>query len=216
MKLNDINTGEILEITFSYMDKECNIELSLFDKNGCNIVVPAILYKDKPILPDHLQDKKITYKTERGFYEYSDFCMNLKMLNDKYIYCINCEEEGERVNRRETYRVFVGEDTIVKHTNDKGEEKTFKAMIGDISISGMSIISSYEMNVGDSIETLYKSETYRVMLQGIIVRTAETNKKNSKLYGIKFNERTEVLGKAIMRRQLENRNKRKGLSQSKL
>lgn len=209
LKLTDIKAGEKLEISFNYMDKEYAMDLLVHDKSDCSIILPAILHKDNPVFPMELDSKKIVYKTERGLYEYTEFEMDLKKLNNKYVYCVNCEQIAEKINRREAYRVFIGEEVVIKHFDRLGKEQTFKANLKDLSLTGMGIVSNYEMEEGDIVETLYKADHYRVVLQGTIVRIEECEHIKSKIYGVKFNGRTEVLGKAIIKRQFDNKKRRK-------
>lgn len=73
----------------------------------------------------------------------------------------------------------------------------------------MAVILPYELELGTLLNTVYKVDNKtKLNITGKVVRTEKTD-NNRYLHGCKFNERSEVLGKILLKRQLEY--KRRGL-----
>ena len=204
MRLECIPEGELLNVKFEYLGKDYDMQLSLFAKYHEYIVVPAILDKGIPRDPDDLKDKRIIYKTQNGIFEYSDIKVELRTLSENYVYKIASGQDVVKLNRREAYRVFIGESIVIKCTSANNKERTFMAILKDISILGMGIVSANEIGVGDYIETVYQvNNGLRILLNGTVIRVSDMSGRRSRVYGIKFDGRTEVLSKIIMQRQIE-------------
>lgn len=209
MRLVMVPTEELLELTFTYGGKEFSMGVELFKKTAHNVFIPAILDCGVAIEATKLENAMLTYKTELGYFQFKDLKIRLMKLNSNFIYCVESEQESERVNRREAYRVFVGMEVAIKTTDSAGKERNITAIIKDISIVGLGIVTTYDLNIGDEVEAVYTAkDTMQMLLKGTVVRVVEIENRKGKLYGIKFNSRTETLSKYIMRSQLERKSGR--------
>ena len=210
MRLEFIENNEEIELEFNYVDKQYNIKVNVHDKVSLrNVIIPAILDAGVPIHPNELKDLKIYYKTDHGIYEYNELEILPSKLGDKHIYCVKSDIDAERINRREAYRLFVGDSVEVRYKDKGNVERTFGGILRDVSIVGMCIVTTLELEMGSILETYFTAGNgFKVNLKGAIVRIQNIPNKRSKIYGVKFDTRTELLSKVIMKRQIDNKLKK--------
>lgn len=117
---------------------------------------------------------------------------------------VKAKLRGEEVNRRGGFRVFIGETGYVQ-INGQGEEKTIT--VKDVSISGFSIVSSEELQVGGgTIKLTYVDDEQKILLRGVVVRQEEL--PNSKiLYGCELLHTPSSFGKYLNKKQMDKKSK---------
>ena len=135
--------------------------------------------------------------------------INLPLYGTAHI--IRSEVEGKRFNRRDYFRLWLGQHCNIALRGSKAQHD---AMVKDISSTGVGLIvkKEYEVNVGDAIEIQFNFEKYNEhkedytfslhTLLGEVVRVVDKNEK-ANLVGCKLTEGQEEVSKFIAQRQRE-------------
>lgn len=120
-------------------------------------------------------------------------------------------KEGKRFNRRDNFRVWLGQYCNIALRGSKAQHE---AMVKDISYSGVGLIikKEYEIDIGDVVEIQFNVEKYNEQkedyqftlhtLKGEIVRIVDQGEKVN-LVGCKIIEGQEEVRKFVAMRQRE-------------
>lgn len=123
------------------------------------------------------------------------------VYKDQNCYKCTMKANGISVNRRDSYRLFVGvEATAQIGTNRKGIE----TLVKDISESGFSFVTDakVETQIGVPVHIVFDIEKYHFNLQGRLVRLEE-NEANKLIYGCKLILPNSNISKYIAEKQRE-------------
>ena len=157
-----------------------------------------------------------------------DCAVNLLYIEGKHVYCwrglqikairyennvYHCAElssEGEILNRRGAYRVYLGSQMLLTCFTANGP-KNIKVLVKDISETGMAFFSKEEFSVGRTVRLHLKvSEKHELQLSSQIIRTQNFDDKVETLYGCKFSEKNSLLTTYLMKLQQEKQRQRLG------
>lgn len=110
------------------------------------------------------------------------------------------KREGVEVNRRENFRVYIGEDGMAQiNEHKKGRE----VLVKDVSISGFAIVAKDDLEADDAkVRLSYKDKESRIILQGQVVRK-ELIDESKILYGCKLEKTPDGLAKYLNQKQTE-------------
>ncbi|MGP1434606.1 MAG: PilZ domain-containing protein [Catonella sp.] len=127
------------------------------------------------------------------------------------VHAIRAPKEGRRFNRRDNFRIWLGQYC---HIALRGTKAQHDAMVKDISNDGVGLIikKEQELNIGDSVEVQFNFEKYNEQkedyqftlhtLKGEIVRIVEQNEKVN-LAGCKIVDGREAVEKFVAMKQRE-------------
>ena len=97
---------------------------------------------------------------------------NLRMKDKAYL-AIACSQEGKRINRRDAFRIFVGEQGIAEMA---GTSQRLNVTVRDLSLTGFSFVTDInEWNDETSVVWLNFPGRYgeKMRMQGSVVRKKE-------------------------------------------
>lgn len=155
--------------------------ISESDKNSIKQIlkqsdfVAIDLTKAKNLFIDFDSDK-INYSVIAVVKEKAYIFKNCKLrciqVKDRQIHILQCEEEGIKLVRRETYRIEIGKDMLVRNQLVK---------LRDLSIGGVSFISAKDADfaIGDIFSISFNDEK-EISMQVQIVRIEEYKKEENK------------------------------------
>lgn len=208
MKFNDIPDGSNLELRFSYQGKEYFANVNLQFKKADKIYIKAIQVNDCYLDKVNLCDTKIIYKSDDGLYIFTKINLKLTSFLGIYMYAVTSGHIAERINRREDIRVGVKEVLPIKMIKKSGVLIKHYGFLKDISLAGMGIVLSHRVEDAAAIEVIVDlNEVGKVTLLGQVVRITELSNNNGYLYGCKFNDLKDILGRYIIKQQITDRSK---------
>lgn len=109
-------------------------------------------------------------------------------------------QEGQVVNRRENFRVYIGEDGMAQIDE---HEKDREVLVKDVSISGFAIVAKDDLEADDAkVRLSYKDKESRIILQGQVVRK-ELIDESKILYGCKLEKTPDGLARYLNQKQTE-------------
>ncbi len=163
-----------------------------FDAEGINYYFIGN-YREKPYLFENVTVERIT----------------LPIYGTAHI--LRCAEPGRRFNRRNNFRVWLGQYCHIALRGSRGQHD---AMIKDLSSTGIGLIikKDQEVNVGDAVEIQFNTEKYNEQredyeftlhtLKADIVRVVDQSEKVN-LVGCTITEGAEAIEKFVAKKQRE-------------
>ncbi len=212
MKLQEIKEGEPIVITVKN-EAEAEIEYRaqvLFCKQD-------ILFIEPIRVDDRLVNFKgenlrimITYVPRDEMPVQWKGCTIRDIIYDgKRYHILYCVHEGKHVNRRETYRQYVGYNGILQLGPNR---KTIDVTVKDISVTGISFVSvtKYEKKDVGLFHLSYIDEEFNipVQLSGEVVRVEELEDTRI-LYGCRIVETSLNVGSYIAHKQKKEAERRR-------
>lgn len=119
--------------------------------------------------------------------------------------------DAEVLNRRGSYRVYIGEQMTLTAFSAQGP-KNYPVHLKDISESGMAYFSKEEFDVGRTVRLhLAIKKGVELQLSAQIIRIQEFENRQDRLYGCKFIEKNNRLVGYLMHLQQERQKQKMGI-----
>lgn len=211
MKIGEITDDSVISVNIVRGDMSANLSTTVayvtdgalyvnpFMHNGAilNFAVPDLriaLFAVKPgEVPNYWPSVSVTRE----------------MLDGNTFHCIRTDAPGVRHNRRNAFRVFVGEEANV--TPEKGVEIE-KVTVRDISATGVGFMTlpadKPKFALGDTIRLRYmdNEQRFSVDVTARVVRTELTDK--GCVHGCAFTKLYPSVDRYVANKQLKNRGRR--------
>lgn len=163
-------------------------------------------------------DIKVIHRTRERLLAWSNAKGSIEFLDGKLFHVLQVSKEAESYNRRNSYRVPYGKACDCIHRRyEKAEalgrmedvlNRKFRAIIKDISESGVAFIAMETLEKKDFIEFVLDAEGIRMECEARVVRcTPVEGSERKKLYGCVLTKMSREYGKFVLdiqRKQLQN------------
>lgn len=127
-------------------------------------------------------------------------------------YLARCFGEAEHYNRRESYRIFVGE-TMEVGVYKEGQHKLLNVLVHDLSEGGMCFVDTGALDVSRTVRiNIAISEEEKLSVGGLIIRKDYNEERKIYTYGCHFSDRNRRLGEYIMLKQRDKQAQKNGRS----
>ena len=206
MKLTDIDVETKLIIKFKYKEKPYSMIVQVVARSSKYIVIPSILQNNEVVDPNTLEDIELLYTVKDGIFRYPLTKLEASVFNGMRAYLVSYEEDVVRFNRREAYRVFIGELVKIDIATVDGKKRTIEGILKNISITGMAIILKQDIEIGGTISILYDFEGIYIHLLGKVIRKEKVGRYRAFSYGCMFKDSNYSINRVIMIKQLRNKN----------
>jgi c-di-GMP-binding flagellar brake protein YcgR len=210
VRIYDIEIENKLIIKFIYKDKPFKMVVDLIAKKNKSIIIPSILENNKALAPSSLANVEIIYTVKEGIYQFKSTKFEANIYQGMRVYYVTSQEEVSRLNRREAFRVFIGELSQIDVDAEDGTKKEFEGVLRDISVSGMCIVLKNELDIGTTISIIYNYEGLNIHLLGKITRKDKVERYNAFIYGCKFKETNNGVNRVVVLKQIRGSTKSKG------
>ncbi|NLL71989.1 MAG: PilZ domain-containing protein [Clostridiales bacterium] len=202
MYIEDIAQGTSIEIEIRLnghlMSFHSEVDLTFKD----SILIAPIIYNEKTIGFDEDCLMHLIVNSNDKVYLWDIIEIKLVRYEDKIYHKIDVQGEGRPYNRRDAFRIYIGEDMPI-YINTANGPAALSVLVKDISETGVGFISKEELEIERTIRLKLKDHHYIINLSGKIVRKEFLPHLNSFLYGCKFIEKDQKLGGFIARKQGE-------------
>lgn len=205
MKIFEIDTENKLIIKFNHFDRDYSLFVSLLAKSSHYIVIPSILKNNEVVDPALLKNAEIIYTVKDGVFRFPISKLEPEVFKGMRVYYTYSEGETEIENRREAYRVFIGEIVSVLVTNPNGKKRNVEGILKDLSVTGMCVISKMEFEEGAEMQIIFNFEGVNFLLLGQVVRKEKVNRFRAFSYGVKFNTPNYSLNRILMVKQIRSK-----------
>jgi hypothetical protein len=202
LHIDSIAKGGLMEV-----EVRCNGKTVTFKSEVAHIVNSSIL-----IAPIKVNEQTIgfsescqinfLYVSEGKLFLWERANVKLVKYDGVIYHKIDIFGDGKPFNRRDSYRMFIGEDMPV-YVNTASGPTALSVLIKDLSETGVGFIAKEDIDIDRTIRLKLKDNNMILNLSGIIVRKEFLNNLGSYLYGCRFNEKNDKLSKFIAKKQGE-------------
>ncbi len=206
MKITDIETDKKCIFRFMYKEKTYSMNVDIIAKSSKYIIIPAILNNNQVLDPSLVTEAVFIYTVKDGVFMYTNINVSTSVIMDMRVYLLSSEEDIARVNRREAYRVFIGEITKMITVSRGGRKRLQEGILKDVSVIGMGVVLKSDLEIGSGISILYNYEGLNVHLVGEIVRKNKLGRYRAFTYGCRFREPNNNINRIVVLKQIKNKN----------
>lgn len=204
MRLNEVEIGKPIQIILILDDKRLEFDTVIQAVVGESVLVDPITDGTKTVGFKNHDALAVYVGTDKKPYGWSRVQVKLVKYQDKVYHQLLTDVEGSTLNRRGSYRQYVGHGGVVINMGKK-----YRAIIKDVSTNGCGFVCDEEFTIGDNIVVAFSDEEYDFSIHCTIVRkfTIEENGKN--VYGCKTHTVNRKIEQYIMERQREDMRRKK-------
>lgn len=157
-------------------------------------------------------DVSIVYRGTERMWKWEHVKAGVARLDGAPVHTFSSKEPGQVYNRRESFRVQIGESLLMNkimssdETDENGEimEKTvrFEALLSDLSVNGAGLYANEEMGLGTTISFEMPTSLGILSCRGEIVRKSAVKDKPFRyFYGCDFTVVRKDLERYLFERQ---------------
>ena len=202
MKIIDIDTESKLILKFRYKEKSYSMSVTIIVKSKHYIVIPAILERNQVVDPETLLDRELVYTTKEGIFRYEQVKLEFATFMGMRVYYASSEEDIAKMNRREAFRVFIGDLVKITVMLPNGRRKYVEGILKNLSIAGMGILLKQDFEIGATMRIVYEFEGVSFLLSGQVVRKEKVARYRAFNYGCRFKEPNNSINRIIILKQL--------------
>lgn len=145
----------------------------------------------------------LLYVGENQVFSWKNIKLKAVRYDKKIYHSAELAGDAEILNRRGSYRVYIGEQMTLTAFSAHGPQN-YPVHLKDISESGMAYLSKEEFDIGRTVRlhlSIKKGMTLQLSAQ--IIRVQEFENRQERLYGCKFIEKNNQLISFLMHIQQE-------------
>lgn len=202
MQIDEITTGSHIELEVKYNGHTMSFRSDVITVRNNSILISTIKVNEQTIGFSEKCKMNFLYKSEGKLYIWENVEVKLVKFDGSICHKIDLFTDGKPYNRRDSYRMYIGEDMPL-YVNSASGPIALTVLVKDISETGVAFITKEEIDIDRTIRLRIKDNVLLINLSGVVVRKEFLPNLNSYLYGCKFNEKNDKLGKYIARRQGE-------------
>lgn len=202
MLIEDIPIGSGIELDVRYSGHSMSFRSEILLIINNSILISPIMVNEQTVGFNENCRINLIVKIEGKVYLWSNATVKLVKYDGVIYHKIDALGEGKPYNRREAYRMYIGEDMPI-YINTATGPLAINVLVKDLSETGVGFITNEDLDIDRTIRLRIKDNNYIISLSGIIIRKEYLTHLDSFLYGCKFNEKNNKLGNYIARKQGE-------------
>lgn len=203
MTIADLAEHSVVTLVVTMGMKSRDLTTTIAQVNPDYILLEPILIDGKTVGFGSSCTIDLVYVEEPAVFGWRSVSLSLTKTKGKVYYKIPLSEEAQPYNRRNAFRVYIGETMqifVFQHTGPK----PFDVLVRDISETGFGFISKEKYDVSRTVRfTIPLTDRKSLALAAKIVRREFDEEKQTYSYGCKFAESSASLSGYLMQRQRE-------------
>ncbi|MDO5293816.1 MAG: PilZ domain-containing protein [bacterium] len=225
MEMKELKLGRSIEILVTREDYKLHLISKLEDVCEDHISVTLIEGNGRKFIFKDTDQIEFIYKDDNRLYKFRHLKGAITVLDNTYVHSFYGPVEGESFNRRNAFRVFLGEENTFSWTGNGYEEilheyrekmeeangerltKDCPCIIKDLSENGAGIFTNERLELSDFVSFELLTSLGKIRCIGKVVRVSnERQGMYRTLYGVQFTEVSNVISKyifAVQRLQLK-------------
>lgn len=199
MRLNEVKPGTPVKIEIIQGKKKLEFDSQAVNVVNNNLLIDCIRYQNAVLNLNakNVQINLIAFMLPLPI-QFTNVKIELFHQGEKMYHCVAAPYQGRKMNRRNSFRVFIGESGIIQVGENK---RTQDILVKDISETGFAIMSERDLNADNAnVRLEYKDKGTTIILQGKVVRK-EKVLKNNFLYGCRLEKNPKGLGSYLAKKQ---------------
>ena len=178
-----------------------------------SVAVSSIVAKGRMFHFEDTDDVTIIYRGEERMWKWEHVKTGLARLEGETVHTFSSREPGQVYNRRESFRVPIGESllmyrVITEKTEEDGEEKEvektipFEGLLADLSVNGAGVYTDEELEMDSIIGFDMPTHLGIMSCRGKVVRRMDVyDKPFRNFYGCEFTKIRKELERYLFERQ---------------
>lgn len=214
MLIKDVQVGKTLEILIDREGYHYRFVSKIEGVTANSVAVSLIATAKRSFHFEETDDITIVYRAER-MWKWEHVKGGIAMLEGYPVHTFTTKSEGVTYNRREAFRVPMGENVLMNRfekkmiLNPETEKEElvetpvpFEAWLSDLSISGAGIFTNEELEAGEKVSFDLVTKLGIISCTGKVVRESVVYDRPQKFfYGIEFLLAKNVLDRYLVERQ---------------
>lgn len=210
MLIKEMVLGRKLEVLVDREGYHYRLVSKIEGTTDYTVAVSAIVAKGRMFHFEEGDDVTIVYRGEERMWKWEHVKPGLARLEGETVHTFSSREQGQVYNRRESFRVPIGESLLMyrifSKKNEEGETvetmKPFEGLLSDLSVSGAGLFTDEEMDVDAMMGFDMPTHMGIMSCRGKIVRRAEVyDKPFRNFYGCEFTQVRKELERYLFERQ---------------
>lgn len=202
MQIDDIPKGGNIELEVKLNGHAMSFRSDVVAIKNNSVLINSIKVNDQTIGFSDKCQLNFIFKSENKVFIWENVSVKLVKFDGNVYHKIDLYGEGKPYNRRDSYRMYIGEDMPL-YVNTASGPTAISVLVKDISETGVAFITKEEIDIDRTIRLKLKDNNALISLSGVIIRKDFLPNLNSFLYGCRFNEKYNKLGKFIAKKQGE-------------
>lgn len=207
MLIDEIPVGASIEIEVRFCGRSMSFNSEVQFKRENSIFINPITVNERTVGFNDKCRINLIVKANGKVFLWENVEVRLIRYDGNIYHRITLQGDGKPYNRREAYRMYIGEDMPIYINTPEGPN-LINVLVKDISETGVGFITKEELDVERIIRLRLKDFNNVIYITGSIVRKEYLPHLDSYLYGCKFTEKNDHLGKFIARKQGEQLRKK--------
>ncbi len=210
MLIKEMMLGKKLEIVLEREGYHYRLVSKVEGTAEGSVAVSAIVAKGRMFHFEEGDDVSIIYHGGERMWKWEHVKTGLARLEGEMVHTFSSREKGQVYNRRDAFRVSIGESILmnrvidVKDDGDEVKEITgsFEALLSDLSVNGAGLYTNEEMDIDTIISFDMPTHMGVMSCRGKIIRkTGVTDKPFRNFYGCEFVRVRKELERYLFERQ---------------
>jgi len=202
LQIDMLKVGGCIELEIKYNGKYMSFKSNIIHIRDNTVLVTAIKVNKQTIGFSDNFIINFLYNVKGRLYLWENVTVKLVRYNGTICHMIRLTGVGKTHNRRDAYRLYVGEEMLI-YINTPNGPSAQTVLIKDISETGFGFLSKDDFAINRIIRLRLKDSHKIVSISGSIIRKELLSNLGTYLYGCKFNEKNNYLPKYIARKQAE-------------
>jgi c-di-GMP-binding flagellar brake protein YcgR len=202
LQIEEISIGANIELQVRCNGKTMSFYSEVVEMKSNALLVNTVKVNEQTVGFSDICYINLFYIINDKLYVWENVTVKLVKVSGTIYHKIDFSCDGKPYNRRESYRMYIGEDMPI-YVNTANGPTALSVLVKDISETGVGFITAEDIDIERTIRLKLKDNGRIINLFGVIVRKEFLSNLNSFLYGCKFNERNNLLGKYIAKKQGE-------------
>lgn len=203
MQISEIQIGAKIEVEVKYNGRNVSFRSQVVFIQDSSVIVNAITVDEQTLGFSENCQINFLYIVDGKVFAWENVTVKLIKYEGKLYHLIVLSGEGIPYNRRNSYRMYIGEDMPL-YINTPNGSSAINVLVKDISENGVAFITKDDLSINRTFRLKLKDSNNRfITLSGIIIRKEYLEHLQSYLYGCRFNENNSTLGRYIAQRQIE-------------
>ncbi|NLJ95835.1 MAG: PilZ domain-containing protein [Clostridiales bacterium] len=207
MYINDIPQGANIDLEVKLKNHSMSFRSRVVIIIHDSLLVEPITFNEQTIGFDDDCLLRLIVNINNKIFMWDDITIKLVKYDNGIYHKIDLSGQGKPYNRRDAYRIYIGEDMPV-YINTASGPIALSVLVKDLSETGVAFITKEELETDRTIRLKLKDNNHIISLSGKILRKEFLPNLNSFLYGCKFIEKNQKLGNFIAKKQGEQLRKR--------
>lgn len=174
------------------------------------VAVSAIVAKGRMFHFEEGDDVTLVYRGAERMWKWEHVKTGMARLDGETVHTFTSREQGQIYNRRDSFRVPIGESLlmyrVLSKKNEEGEVeeilKPFEGLLADLSVSGAGLYTDEDMDVDAIIGFDMPTHMGIMTCRGKIVRRTDVyDKPFRNFYGCEFTKVRKELERYLFERQ---------------